>query len=708
MTIEGFPTAALLKNGDILRAMIADYIHGVKSENDAKELLYQDLQLRLRNEGRNSEQYGIPLPRNQLSELDLYKRSMNPPRSARTLARLQQESPNNVKQEELFEFATQAIANKGKYDRPTLILVEGAGGTGKTTLMMKIHAYTNSIGKIVLGCASTAIAATIYEGLGFYTMHALFKLPVVEKTEKDLDDERPYSSQLSQHEGLDELMQEANVIIIDEVHSLDAKCIQAASDATNGFVGKVVICLGNIAQILNIADESTKSSVLQSCFLQSELCKKFQKFHLTQNMRVIAGQEDFVEMLRAISLGDYSDDVREHDEPTEIESGKNCRLYGIPKYTETDGIAKALSHLYPIGYDPDIASKSMILAVTNAHVDEWNAEVQKLNPNELHTFLSNDKFSDVEDTHGHLAKMLRCEMLAKFNKPHVPASDLKLKINDVCFLTKTISRSDGLVNNARIKIIGICRKRIIVETIGPKRKQFSVPRIIHHFRMQYGQTFEVERTQFPLRLAFATTYNRAQGQTLSKVLIDIRHPIFAHGFLYVALSRVRVALHVALYCRADQVEMCTERNVEYVVTTNVVYEEVIAEMNLRELFPPPIRPQINPNIPLHVQVDIRDDDGRLAHRSATHFRHGVATANSTQPAVSAQPSTQHIVQRNEQNQDARAQIGFVPLQALRHRMMSQTIGTNTSSADPQQAEQRRKRGRPKKDDSRQSKSVKKK
>ena len=47
------------------------------------------------------------------------------------------------------------------------------------------------------------------------------------------------------------------------------------------------------------------------------------------------------------------------------------------------------------------------------------------------------------------------------------------------------------------------------------------------------------RTQFPLRLAYAFTYNRSQGQTLNKVLLDCRIPSFEHGHLYVAMSRHR-------------------------------------------------------------------------------------------------------------------------------------------------------------------------
>ena len=49
--------------------------------------------------------------------------------------------------------------------------------------------------------------------------------------------------------------------------------------------------------------------------------------------------------------------------------------------------------------------------------------------------------------------------------------------------------------------------------------------------------FLFERKQFPLRPCFAMTINKAQGQTLKVIGLDLRQPIFAHGMLYVALSR---------------------------------------------------------------------------------------------------------------------------------------------------------------------------
>jgi ATP-dependent DNA helicase PIF1 len=52
------------------------------------------------------------------------------------------------------------------------------------------------------------------------------------------------------------------------------------------------------------------------------------------------------------------------------------------------------------------------------------------------------------------------------------------------------------------------------------------------------QPFVLKRRQLPVRLAFAMSINKAQGQTLKRVGIYLPQPVFAHGQLYVAISRV--------------------------------------------------------------------------------------------------------------------------------------------------------------------------
>ncbi|XP_004531091.2 uncharacterized protein LOC101454283 [Ceratitis capitata] len=49
---------------------------------------------------------------------------------------------------------------------------------------------------------------------------------------------------------------------------------------------------------------------------------------------------------------------------------------------------------------------------------------------------------------------------------------------------------------------------------------------------------QLKRIQFPIRLAFAKTINKSQGQPMAVCGLDLRTPCFSHGQLYVACSRV--------------------------------------------------------------------------------------------------------------------------------------------------------------------------
>lgn len=512
-------------------------------------------------------------------------------RATRELERLRLDCPSNDDQQIFLNAFSSKLRDLKPYDRPTLMLLQGPGGSGKTTTIKKAFMETYSLNKLALGCASTGIAANVYgKPYSFTTAHYLFKLPVEETHDRDLEVDLPYKSKLDtpKYEERLQLVKAASVIFWDEVHSNEGKCFEAAYDVLDNFIGKIVVLVGDICQILAIADLPIKEVVIANLFVECRHFERFQKFIFTKNMRMIAGQEKYLNIIQAIGYGNYSDDVTEHyylptDLP-EINNHKNnpdaklFRVYSVNHIIDREdgNFDNALEFLYPrLEFKSTIASTSMIMTVTNDKVDKWNSVVQSLNPNIMQTYKSSDNFEDVEDKHGYLAKILRSEIIHKFNAANVPPYELNLKVGDVCFITDHLDRSDGLVNQQRVLILGLHKYRIVIETIEPYPTKYTIPRRRFVFTVHHGQSFKVMRTQFPLRLAYACTYNKSQAQTLNKVIIDITHELFAHGFLYVGMSRVRISEKISFFCSPDQVEYDDFRQENYVIVTNVVYKEVL-------------------------------------------------------------------------------------------------------------------------------------
>lgn len=67
-------------------------------------------------------------------------------------------------------------------------------------------------------------------------------------------------------------------------------------------------------------------------------------------------------------------------------------------------------------------------------------------------------------------------------------------------------------------------------------------------------------------LAYATTFNGCQGLTVQRLALDLRRPVFSHGQLYAAMTRVPNSENVLILKAHD----------DYSTTTkNVVWKELL-------------------------------------------------------------------------------------------------------------------------------------
>ncbi|KAI9113604.1 hypothetical protein K1719_015531 [Acacia pycnantha] len=86
--------------------------------------------------------------------------------------------------------------------------------------------------------------------------------------------------------------------------------------------------------------------------------------------------------------------------------------------------------------------------------------------------------------------------------------------------------------------------------------------------------FTLTRRQFPIIVSFAMTINKSQGQSMTNVCLYLLTPVFSHGQLYVALSRVKSFNGLKLLI-LDEFNRCSK------TTTNVVYREVFQNLSLQ-------------------------------------------------------------------------------------------------------------------------------
>ena len=130
------------------------------------------------------------------------------------------------------------------------------------------------------------------------------------------------------------------------------------------------------------------------------------------------------------------------------------------------------------------------------------------------------------------------------HEPGIPPHKLDLKVGAICTIQRNLSTEKGLVKNARVIIQELNRYSIKVgvlprpHAVNQDIQEFPLSRINFEFNPNRS-SWTVVRRQFPLRLAYATTFNSSQGLTLDRAVIDLRQGVFAHGQLYTGLTRIR-------------------------------------------------------------------------------------------------------------------------------------------------------------------------
>jgi ATP-dependent exoDNAse (exonuclease V) alpha subunit len=345
----------------------------------------------------------------------------------------------------------------------------------------------------------------------------------------------------------------------------------AAAKLTDNFKNRIVILIGDKMQLAPVVENGEKIQILNASFYSSTAIDYYIKFHFTHNLRLInsndPAQNNYNDLALQIGQGTYNHpNIINHGSNEEIEDGYRISFQSIPYHTN---IQHAIQWLHPDGFDSNSISTRAVLASTNEQVDQWNETIQSLNENELYELPSEDEFHEVDDPNNHIRRMITPDVLHRFEENGAPPHNLKLKIGDIAILLRHYDKELGLSNNRRVQIMNITKYRITIKTLNEIRPIYaSLPRFRFELQLPYKKSYKMKRTQFPLRLAYAQTVHRAQGQEYNKILIDVRQDFFAHGQLYVALSRAKIANNVNFFCTKDNL---TDN---HPTTNGIVYKEI--------------------------------------------------------------------------------------------------------------------------------------
>lgn len=393
------------------------------------------------------------------------------------------------------------------------IFVTGRAGTGKSTLLNYLIEHTE---KKVAVCAPTGVAAL---NVGGVTIHSLFGFPFGVLGTQDIGRHL--------HRRTREVLKAIDVLVIDEISMVNADMMDAISTAMGiargrrkqPFGGAQVVMFGDPYQLAPVPGNNEERAYMAEnyqspWFFDAHVWREdvLERYELNEIFR--QSDEHFKEILNAIRDGSCTQEM--------LDFINQCGN----RFAQSDDVIR--------------------LATINASVDSVNRARMAKIPGEAKKF--------------HALFSAEDERVFGRTLPADPVLELKVGAQ-VMF----IKNDDGGKKDSS----GGTVKRWVNGTIGhvvelPKSGGVKVEvegeifdvglstwekvryEVEEQFDEASGSVREVlvavplaEFKQIPLRLAWAVTVHKSQGQTYDEVVIDMGRGAFSPGQTYVALSRVR-------------------------------------------------------------------------------------------------------------------------------------------------------------------------
>jgi len=404
------------------------------------------------------------------------------------------------------------------------IFLTGKAGTGKTTFLRDLK---QSSPKRMIVVAPTGVAAI---NAGGVTLHSFFQLPfhpyvpsfyLPQNNAGNPSEQNDPPGYKMSREKIN-IIRSLDLLVIDEISMVRADTLDAVDSALRRyknrylpFGGVQLLMIGDLQQLAPVVKEEDREILDQyynsAFFFGSRALNSTD--YVTIELKHIYRQNDqvFINLLNK---------VRDNNVDSEVLSELNKRY--IPDF------------------DPDTGGGYITLTTHNNQAQALNDSKLERLPGRAHSFKASiqDEFPE-------------------FSYP--TASELILKKGaQVMFVKNDISR-DKLFFNGKIGKVVDFEDDIIVVKCPDDDFPISVEKAEWQ-NMKYSlddETKEIQETvigtfsQYPLKLAWAITIHKSQGLTFERAVIDAC-AAFAHGQVYVALSRCRTLDGLVLSTRINQ------------------------------------------------------------------------------------------------------------------------------------------------------------
>jgi ATP-dependent DNA helicase PIF1 len=366
--------------------------------------------------------------------------------------------------------------------------ITGRAGTGKSVLLKY---FVDNTSKNVAVVAPTGVAALNVSG---QTIHSFFKFPP----------ELQNLNEIKVDFRTKEILKHLDTLVIDEISMVRADLMEAmniklqlAKGSGLPFGGVQLVMFGDLYQLPPIVEDGQLGRFFDHnfggvYFFNAPIFKELEYRILELNQVFRQSEQKFIDILNAIRTGT-------HTQETLNILNERTKVF-LPK------------------------SGFIILAGHNATVSSIN----------------NKKLGEIKGEE----KVYIAEITGEMNEKSFPTDkELRLKVGAQVMLLKNDRQKPPRWVNGTLGIVTKLTDDIIrvsingVEHTISQESWDSVRYFYDHETRKIKKEVVSSFRQFPLKLAWAITIHKSQGQTYKCVAIDISNRAFATGQTYVALSR---------------------------------------------------------------------------------------------------------------------------------------------------------------------------